>query len=112
MDEDIYILSDSEICRRIGQKIRHLRLRQNISQMSLSEQSQISVSTLKKIESGAIGSFDAVLRVLRVLGELDVFNPLIQEDELSPNEYYKFVEESKKQQRKRASAIKKHKHNI
>lgn len=112
MEENIYILSDSEICRRIGQKVRHLRLRQDISQMTLSEQSQISVSTIKKIESGVIGSFDSVLRVLRVLGELDVFSPLIQEEELSPNEYYKLVEASKKHQRKRASATKKHKHNI
>lgn len=44
------------------------------------------------------------MRVLRVLGELDVFSPLVKEDEMSPNEYYEFVEASKKKQRKRASS--------
>lgn len=43
------------------------------------------------------------MRVLRVLGELDAFSPLIKEEEMSPNEYFEFVEASKKKQRKRAS---------
>ncbi|MBD5199723.1 MAG: helix-turn-helix domain-containing protein [Bacteroidales bacterium] len=106
MNDNIYMLPDGEICRRIGQKIKQLRLRQNITQMSLSEQSQISVSSIKKIENGEIGSFDSLMRVLRILGELDVFSPLLKEEEMSPNEYLKFVEASKKQQRKRAKSDK------
>lgn len=98
------MLADSEICRRIGKKIRHLRLRQNITQMSLAEQSQISVSSVKKIENGEIGSFDSLMRVLRILGELDIFTPLLKEDEISPNEYLELVELHKKKQRKRAKS--------
>ncbi len=104
MNENIYMFADAEICRRIGKKIRQLRLRQNITQMSLAKQSQISVSSVKKIENGEIGSFDSLMRVLRVLGELDVFSPLLKEEEMSPNEYLKFVEVSKKKMRKRAKS--------
>lgn len=103
MSDNIYMLADSEICRRIGKKLRQLRLRQNITQMSLAEQSQISVSSVKKIESGDIGSFDTLMRILRILGELDILSPLLKEDEMSPNEYLEFVESAKKKQRKRAS---------
>lgn len=106
MNDNIYMLADTEICRRIGEKIRQLRLRQNITQMSLAKQSQISVSSVKKIENGEIGSFDSLMRVLRILGELDVFSPLLKEYEMSPNEYLEFVEEAKKKQRKRARSDK------
>ncbi|PWB01571.1 helix-turn-helix domain-containing protein [Duncaniella muris] len=102
MEENIYMLPDSEIRRRLGQKIRHLRLRQNFTQTSLAEQAQVSLTTLKRIEKGDISYFDSLMRVLRILGELDVFSSLIKEDEMSPNEYFEFVEASKKQ-RKRAS---------
>ncbi|MDE7437340.1 MAG: helix-turn-helix domain-containing protein [Muribaculaceae bacterium] len=104
MDDNVYMLADGEICRRIGKKIRQLRLRQNITQMSLAEQSQISVSSVKKIENGEIGSFDSLMRVLRILGELDIFSPLLKEEEMSPNEYLEFVEANKKKQRKRAKS--------
>lgn len=103
MEENIYMLPDSEIRRRLGQKIRHLRLRQDFTQESLAEQAQVSLTTLKRIEKGDISYFDSLMRVLRILGELDVFSPLIKEDEMSPNEYFEFVEASKKKQRKRAS---------
>lgn len=103
MKENIYMLSDGEIRRRMGQKIRHMRLRQNFTQASLAEQAQVSLTTLKKIEKGDISYFDSLMRVLRVLGELDVFSTLIKEEEMSPNEYFEFVEAIKKKQRKRAS---------
>lgn len=103
MEENIYMLPDDEIRLRIGNKVKRLRLRQDFSQMELAEQAQISVSTLKKIEKGEISYFDSLMRVLRVLGELDVFSPIIKEEEMSPNEYFEFVEASKKKRRKRAS---------
>ena len=97
------MMPDSVICQRIGQKMRRLRLRQNLTQMNLAYQAQISVSTLKKIESGEISSFDSLMRLL---GQLDVLSPLIKEEEMSPNEYYEFVESLKKKQRRRASSPK------
>lgn len=104
MNESIYMLPDSEIYRRIGKKIRQLRLRQNITQESLAEQSQISVSSVKKIENGEIGSVNSLTRLLRILGQLEILSPLLKEEEMSPNEYLKFMEDSQKKRRKRAKS--------
>ena len=102
--EDIYILADNAIQQRIGERIKNLRLKQNITQKNLSETTNVSLSTIKKIERGEISSFDSLLRILRMLGKLDIFQPLIEEEQLSPNEYYELMKSAKKKQRKRATS--------
>ncbi|MBR5715688.1 MAG: helix-turn-helix transcriptional regulator [Bacteroidales bacterium] len=101
--DDIYMFSDSTILRRIGEKLKTIRLKQNITQQSLSEAADVSLSSIKKIEKGEIGSFDSLLRVMRILGRLEVLQPLVEEEQLSPNEYYKLVQSSKTNVRKRAA---------
>ena len=97
------MLADKAILNRIGCHLRSVRLRQNITQQSLSESAGISLSSLKKVEKGEIGSFDTLLRVLRILGKLDVLQPLVDEEQLSPNEYYELIQSNaKKHKRQRA----------
>ena len=100
--DDIYILSDSAIQKAIGASLRRERLRQNIPQASLANDAGISLSTVKKIESGQAGSFESVLRVLRTLGMLDMIAGLTEVPQISPSEYYDFVHSKKKPVRKRA----------
>lgn len=100
--DDIYTLADPMIMKRIGEKLKKARLKQNITQMNLAEESGISLSTLKKMENGETSSFDALLRMLRTLGFLDVLQPLIDEEQLTPNEYYELVNSAAKKTRKRA----------
>lgn len=104
---NIYSLTDGAIQQRIGEKLRKLRLRQNITQANLAADAQVSLSSVKKIEKGEIGSFDSLIRILRVLGKLDAFQQLVDEDEMSPNEYYEFVNSKKRKTRQRAAATKK-----
>jgi len=99
---DIYMLSDMAIGQRMGERLRSVRLKQNITQQSLAEEAGVSLSSVKKIERGEIGSFETLLRVLRILGRLDVLSPLVEEEQLSPNEYYRFLNESAGKQRQRA----------
>ena len=99
----IYMLTDTTILVKIGEKLKSIRLKQNITQQSLAEAANISLSTLKNIEKGDIRSFDSLLRIMRTLGKLDVLQPLIEEDQLSPSEYYKMVQSSKTTLRKRAA---------
>ena len=80
-----------------------VRLRQNITQQSLADAAGVSLSSLKKIEKGEIGSFDSLLRVLRTLGKLDVLQPLVDEEQLSPSEYYDLVHSSQATMRQRAA---------
>lgn len=99
---DIYTMADPMIMKRIGEKLKKTRLKQNITQMNLAEEAGISISTLKKMENGEIASFDALLRMLRTLGFLDVLQPLVNEEQLSPSEYYELVNSAAKKIRKRA----------
>ena len=101
--DNIYILADTIILYRIGDKLKSVRLKQNITQQSLAEEANVSLSTIKKMEKGEIRSFDSLLRVLRILGKLDVLQPLIDDEPLSPNEYYKMVQAAQTAVRKRAT---------
>ena len=100
--EDIYTLADPIIKARIGKRLKAIRLRQNITQKDLAEDADVSLSIVKNIEKGEIKSFDSLVRVMRILGELDAFQPMIEEPTLSPNEYYEVVNKIKKHTRKRA----------
>ena len=55
------MLSDLKLGRRVGIKLKAIRLKRNISQQSLAEASFISLSSLKKIENGDIGTFASFL---------------------------------------------------
>ena len=94
--------ADVQIQTKIGEKIKATRLKQNITQESLAESALISRSSVQKVESGEIKSFDTFLRILRTLGMLDEIHHLCKEEELSPSDYYDLVNSIKKNRRKRA----------
>lgn len=96
------MLSDAMVLNKVGNRLRSLRLKQNITQQSLADAANISLSTVKKMEKGEIRSFDAFLRVLRTLGRLEVLQPLMEEPQLSPGEYYDLVRSARTHERKRA----------
>ena len=89
--EDVYSLSDAQIEKRIGEKVKAVRLKQNITQDNLAKSSSISLSSVKKVEAGKIGSFDTLLRILRTLGMLDELSHLCEEEQMSPSEYFDMV---------------------
>ena len=91
-----------QIEKRIGEKVKAVRLKQNITQDSLAKSSSISLSSVKKVEAGKIGSFDTLLRILRTLGMLDELSHLCEEEQMSPSEYFDMVNSAKKGRRKRA----------
>ena len=62
---NIYMLSDAIILSKIGDRLKSIRLKQNITQQSLVEAACVSLSSVKKIEKGEIGSFDSFLRIAR-----------------------------------------------
>lgn len=99
---DVYMLSDMMILQRIGDRVKNARLKQNITQKSLSEAANVSLTTLKNMESGEIRSVDALLRILRTLGLLDALQPLVDEEQLSPREYYEMMNKAKRKPRQRA----------
>ena len=84
--DDVYILSDAMVLNKVGYHLRTLRHKQSITQQNLAGAANVSLSTMKKMEKGEIRSFDAFMRVLRTLGQLEVLQPLVEELKLSPSE--------------------------
>ena len=103
MLDNIYMLTDIEICDRIGVKIKTVRLKQNMSQEELADKSGVSISTIKRMEEGEVKTLESLIRILRTLGKLDIFIPLVNEEQLSPNEYYELASKASKPKRQRAS---------
>ena len=107
--DNIYAMPDTLIQKRIGEKLKAARLKQNITQQSLARSADISVSSLKKIESGQIGTFESLLRCLRTLGYFEWILPLVEEERMSPSELYAMRHSAQKPTRKRAAGQLTHK---
>ena len=101
--EDIYMMSDTLILKKTGDRLKSLRLKQNITQQSMAEAAGISLSVVKNVEKGEIRSFDVFLRLLRTLGQLEILLPLVEEQQLSPSEYYELKQKTEAHGRKRAT---------
>ena len=98
------MLADEMILQKIGERLKAVRLKQNITQQRLAEDSGVSLSSVKKIENGEIRSLDSFVRILRTLGKLEVLQPLVEEEQLSPSEYFEFAQKMDLKQRKRATS--------
>ena len=58
----------------IGQWVRQLRQRQDLTQPMLASKSGVPTSTISRLEREGEGSLDSFFRVLMALGELDRFH--------------------------------------
>ncbi len=80
---DFYALSDKAIEKELGNRIKALRLRKNITQQELAEATTLSLNTIKSLESGR-GKLSTLIAVLRELGALDHLDSFIPEISISP----------------------------
>jgi len=95
---NFYSLSDKAIEKELGDRIKGLRLRKNMTQKALAEATTLSLNSIKALESGRskLSTLIAVLRELDALDQLDNFIPEIS---ISPMQLAK----NKGQVRERAS---------
>ena len=100
---NLYLLSDEDIIRHISAKVKELRLKQNMSQNELAQKAGISLSSMVRAEEGVIKSVDVLLRILRTLGKLEVLQPLIDKEPISPETYFKLTQQQQHPARKRAA---------
>jgi len=80
---DFYTLSDKGIEDELGQRLKALRLRKNITQKELAEATTFSVNAIKSLESGR-GKLSTLIAALRELGALDQLDHFIPEISISP----------------------------
>lgn len=80
---DFYSLSDKAVEEELGNRIKALRLRKNITQKDLAEAATLSLNAIKSLESGR-GKLSTLIAVLRELGALDHLTSFIPEPSISP----------------------------
>ncbi len=65
-----------EIQMEIAQRIKALRLEQNLSQQGLCDRSDVTLASLRRFERTGLIAFDSLLRLANALGRLDDFEKL------------------------------------
>lgn len=80
---DYYSMTDKGIGAEIGNRIRSLRLRKNLTQQALADQAALSVNAIKALESGK-GKLLNLIAVLRELDALFALDNFIPESSISP----------------------------
>ena len=61
------LLTHEEICRELGQRCRHLRLRANLSQLELAQRSGASLSSIRRLEASGQATLELLVRVTQAL---------------------------------------------
>lgn len=94
-------MSDDALAKHIGVFIKHHRLEQNRTQGEVAEAAGISRSTLSLLERGETITLTTLIRVLRVLSQLQVMESFVVHQQVSPLALAKAELEQRKRARKR-----------
>ena len=93
-------MTNGSIATEVGQRIEQMRLEQNLTQQQVADEIGLSRVSYRKLVAG-MGKFENIIAALRVLGRLDLIEPLVAETIFSPIEQLKL----KGKQRQRASGV-------
>lgn len=95
---DLYEYSTSELVRLLGERFKEYRMRCNLTQKEVAEQSGIGLTTIYKFENGTAGnlSLSTFILLLKVIGQVNALDDLMPELPESP---YLIRKEEKKAQR-------------
>lgn len=80
---DFYAMTDKAIQTELGDRLKSLRLRKNLTQQQLSHAVTVSLNSIKALESGK-GKLSTLIAVLRELNALDTLDSFIPEVTISP----------------------------
>ncbi len=97
---DFYEYSTPELVRLLGIRFKEYRLRCNLTQKDVSDQSGIGLTTIHKFENGTAGnvSLSTFIALLKVVGQIDAIDKILPELPESP---YLMRKNDKKVQRVR-----------
>lgn len=99
----ISLKTDGQLLEDLGVRIQNHRLLANISQDDLALKSGVSVSTIKKAESGGGCSVLNLIRLMRALGRVKDLEFILPEMPLKPTDMLKMERSIKKNKRLRAT---------
>ncbi len=95
---NFYEYSTPELVRLLGERFKEYRMRCNLTQKEVAEQSSIGLTTIHKFENGTAGnlSLSTFILLLKVIGQVDALDDVLPELPESP---YLVRKEEKKAQR-------------
>ena len=96
--KELYEYSTPELIRLLGLRFKEYRMRCNLTQKEVAEQSRIGLKTIHKFENGISGnlSLATFILLLKVVGQVNALDDLLPELPESP---YLIRKEEKKAQR-------------
>ena len=99
---DLYEYSTPELVRLLGTRFKDYRMRCNLTQKDVAEQSGIGLTTIHKFENGTAGnlSLSTFILLLKVVGQINALEDVLPELPESP---YLIRNEGKKAKRIRHS---------
>jgi transcriptional regulator with XRE-family HTH domain len=95
----IPIMTDSDILKEIGRRLRSYRLQRNLTAEHIATQAGIQLRTLLNAERGANPRLATLIKILRALDRLDGLDAFLPDPGLSPMALLKL----KGKQRRRAT---------
>lgn len=90
-DGKIIIMNDEEILKKMGAKLKEIRVEANMKQRELSEKSGLSMFSISQIETGHNTSVLSLIQVLKVLNRMDMLEPFLKEREVDPELLAQFI---------------------
>lgn len=94
---------EEEILKKIGAKLKEVRLAVNMKQKELSEKSGLSMFSISQMETGHNTSVLSLVQVLRALDRMDLLDPFLKERQVDAELLEKFIQ-SQPPQRQRATS--------
>lgn len=95
---DYYEYSTPQLIKMLGERFKDYRMRSDMTQKEVSEQSGITINTIHKFENGLAGniSLRTFLQLMRAIEQLDDFDAFMPE---LPESAYLIKDDYKKVQR-------------
>ena len=100
---DYTSMSDDRLAQLLGKFIKHHRVDKNISQDELATKAGLSRPTISLMERGKSMNLNSIIRVLRVLDLLYLFDAIKITQTISPIEMLKIQEKQRKRSSKKRS---------
>lgn len=76
--------TSSELEAALGERVRALRLRQNLTQAEVAARAGVARTSVVQLEAGAGSSLQTLIRVLKALGVTDVLGAIAPAPQVSP----------------------------
>lgn len=100
MQIDEYLTDDS-VLKELGERLSHLRLNRNLTQMEVAQKAGITRPTVVRIENGLPTDFVSVIRLFRALDLMSGIESLVPSQSVSPIQMASLEQKQKRRRRAR-----------